>query len=397
MAEQVVSPRMRGFIVTSAHPAGCARMVEQQIARARRDAEGWTGGNVLILGASSGYGLATRIVTAFGYGMNTLGVSFERPAKSERTASAGWYNTAAFTAAAKADGLKAININGDAFSAEVLAETLATVKAEFGTVDLVVHSLAAPQRTDPVTGITHRSVLKAIGEPVTEKTVDLHTDEIVLADVPVASEEEIAGTVAVMGGADLERWVDALLDAELLAPHARVLAYSYIGPTVTWPYYHRGTIGRAKADMEATCHRLDARLQVAIGGHCTISVNKSVITQAAMAIPIVPLYMSAAYAVMKEQGVHEEAIDQIVRLFAEHLGPGADPEFDEQGRIRLDDRELDPDIQALVTARWPRLDTAHLYTLTDWAGCQLAFRQIFGFDVPGIDYDQPVEVDVPLP
>lgn len=397
MAEQVVAPRIRGFIATSAHPTGCARMVDHQIARARRDAESWTGGTALVLGASAGYGLASRITAAFGYGMNTLGVFFERPAKGERTASAGWYNSRALTLAARADGLKAANINGDAFSAEVLQEALAALKADFGPVDLVIYSVAAPQRTDPVTGVTYRSVLKAIGGPVAEKTVDLLTDEVVIANVPIATEEEIASTVAVMGGADLHRWAEALLDAGLLAPHARIVAYSYIGPSVTWPFYHHGTIGRAKADLEATCTVLDRRLIEAIGGHCWASVNKSVVTQAAMVIPIVPLYISAAYAVMRDLGIHEDAIDQTIRLFTDHLGPGTEPTFDAVGRIRLDDREMAVDVQALISARWPRLDTAHLYTLTDWAACQVAFRQLFGFDVPDVDYDLPVEVDVPLP
>lgn len=397
MAEQVVVPRIRGFIATSAHPTGCFRMVDQQIARARRDAESWTGGTALVLGASAGYGLASRITAAFGYGMNTLGVFFERPAKGDRTASAGWYNTRQFTLSARADGLKAANINGDAFSAEVLDEALATIRSEFGPIDLIIYSVAAPQRTDPVTGVTYRSVLKAIGGPVAEKTVDLQTDEVVIADVPIATEEEIESTVAVMGGADLRRWTEALLDAGLLAPRARIVAYSYIGPAVTWPFYHHGTIGRAKADVEATCKALDARLLDTIEGHCWASVNKSVVTQAAMAIPIVPLYISAAYAVMKDLGIHEEAIDQAVRLFKDHLAPGAEPTFDAVGRIRLDDREMDVDVQALISARWPRLDTEHLYTLTDWAGCQQAFRQLFGFDVPDVDYDLPVEVDVPLP
>lgn len=397
MAVQVVVPRIRGHIATNAHPTGCARMVEAQIARARRDAESWTGGTALILGASTGYGLATRIAAAFGYGMDTLGVFYERPAKGDRTASAGWYNSVAFTKAARDDGLRAVNINGDAFSAEILNETLARVKAEFGPLDLVVHSVAAPMRTDPATGITHRSVLKGIGEAVIEKSIDMVTNEVVTAEVPVASEEEIADTIAVMGGADLERWVNALLDAGLLAKNAKVVTYSYIGPTVTWPFYHHGTIGRAKADVEATCRRLDARLQANIGGHCYVSVNKSVVTQASAAIPIVPLYVSIAYRVMKERGVHEEPIDQAVRLLRDHIGPGAEPTFDAQGRIRLDDREMDPDIQAIVVARWPRLETANLDTLSDWAGCQLAFRQLFGFDIPGVDYDQPVEVDVPMP
>lgn len=391
MREPLVSPRIRGFIATNAHPIGCARNVERQIDRARRARDGWTGGNALILGASSGYGLATRIVAAFGYGMNTLGVGFQRPAKSGRTASAGAYNTAAFSAAATADGLEAVNVRGDAFSGEVLREALTHLRARLGTVDLVIYSLAAPMRTDPVSGVTHRSVLKTIGGPATEKTINLRTEEVVPIEVPSASEREIADTIAVMGGSDLERWVTALLHTGLLARNARVIAYSYSGPTFTQPFYLRGTMGRAKADMEATCRRLDARLRPAIGGRCYASVNKSVITQAAMAIPIFPLYVSTTYAVMREHGVHEEAIDQIMRLFRDHLAPGVEPTLDAEGRIRLDDRELAAEIQTEIAARWPQLDTANLYALTDWAECRQAFRQLFGFDVPGVDYAVSVE------
>lgn len=396
MAEQVVTPRIRGHIATNAHPTGCARVVEGQIARARAAGLPATGGRALILGASTGYGLATRVAAAFGRGMDTIGVFYERPAKGDRTASAGWYNTVAFTHAARAAGRRAANLNGDAFSAEILEQTLDQV-AEWGPLDLVVHSVAAPMRTDPATGVTYRSVLKGIGAAVVEKSVDMHTNQVVTAEVPAASDEEIEGTVAVMGGADLARWVEALLARGLLARGAHVVTYSYIGPQVTWRFYHQGTIGRAKADLEATCRRLDATLQAAIGGHCYVSVNKSVVTQASAAIPVVPLYVSIAYGVMKELGVHEEPIDQAIRLLRDHIGPGATPTFDAEGRIRLDDREMAPSVQTIVTERWPQVATETLERLTDWAGLTLAFRQLFGFDVPGVDYDRPVEIDLPLP
>ncbi len=252
-------------------------------------------------------------------------------------------------------------------------------------------------RTDPTTGVTYRSVLKGIGATVVEKSVDMHTNQVMTADVPAASDEEIEGTVAVMGGADLARWVDALLARGLLARGAHVVTYSYIGPQVTWRFYHQGTIGRAKADLEATCRRLDGVLQEAIGGHCYVSVNKSVVTQASAAIPVVPLYVSIAYGVMKEQGVHEEPIDQAIRLLRDHIGPSVTPTFDAEGRIRLDDREMAPAVQSVVAERWPQVETETLDHLTDWAGLTLAFRQLFGFDVPGVDYDAPVEIDLPLP
>lgn len=396
MTVDVVTPRIRGFICTNAHPEGCAAEVARQIAHVRRDPSEWPGGNLLVLGSSAGYGLATRIAGAFGYGMDSVGVFYERPATDARTATAGWYNTVAFTEAAKAAGLEALNLNGDAFSAEVLEAALDAVR-RIGPLDYVVYSLAAPARTDPVTGETYRSVLKAVGQPVTMRTADMSTGVLGEITLEPATPEEIAGTVAVMGGADLERWTLALLREGLLAKGARVVAYSYIGPELTWPIYHHGTIGHAKADLERTCRRLDARLQEAVGGHCWVSVNKSMVTQAAAAIPSVPLYISFAYKVMKEHGVHEGTIEQIDRLFRDHLGPGREPRLDAEGRIRIDDLELRDDVQAAIEALWSQATSANVADLADIDEYQLAFRRLFGFDVPGVDYDRPVEIDRPMP
>lgn len=396
MSEQVVEPRIRGFVCTTAHPAGCARMVEWQAEQARRSPESWPGGNMLVLGSSTGYGLATRITGALRYGMDTLGVCFERPPTDRRTASAGWYNTHAFHALAREAGLKAQTLNGDAFSAEVLDESLARLADSFGPIDLLVYSLASPRRTDPETGITHQSVLKTIGEPASIRSINLGNGTLEPFALEPASAEEIAGTVAVMGGADLRRWVDALQKAGLLARGARVVAYSYLGPEVTWPVYRHGTIGRAKADLEVTCATLNERLQREIDGGCYVSINKSIVTQASSAIPAVPLYMSLLFDLMKARGTHEGPIEQIIRLFDQHLGPGQTASTDVEGRIRLDDLEMDPAVQAEVKALWDRVDDALLAELGGFERFQAYFREQFGFDVPGVDYDLPVEIDLPL-
>jgi enoyl-[acyl-carrier protein] reductase/trans-2-enoyl-CoA reductase (NAD+) len=396
MPEQIVEPRIRGFVCTTAHPEGCRRNVAEQIKIARRAPDLRPGGRMLVLGSSTGYGLASRITGSFGYGFDTMGVFYERPPKASRTASAGWYNTAAFTAAARAEGLAAHNINGDAFSKEVLEETIATLRAEMGPIDLLVYSIAAPGRTDPVTGEVYRSVLKPIGKSLEIKAMDLAGEQVTTASIEPATEAEIEGTVKVMGGEDLRRWVEALLDAGLMKPHARVVAYSYIGPDLTWPIYHKGTIGRAKTDLEHHCDVLHERLQREIGGGCWVSVNKSVVTQAAAAIPAVPLYISAAYKVMREQRVHEDPIHQTNRLFKQHLAQGKEPVTDEHRRIRMDDLEMRDDIQMLVRARWARLETANLDALAGYDLYKQAFRQLFGFDVEGVDYGQPVETNIGL-
>ncbi len=395
MSLQVVEPRIRGFICTTAHPAGCAGHVARQIAAARRDPATWAGGNLLVLGSSTGYGLASRIAGAFGHGMHSLGVCFERPGSERRTASAGWYNTAAFDAAARQAGLSAASINGDAFSTEVLEATLERVRRDLGPLDVVVYSLAAPRRTDPETGRVYNSVLKAVGQPSAIKTVDLNTGMVGDVTLEPATPEEISDTVAVMGGADLRRWVEALLKAGLLARGARVVSYSYIGPEATWPIYRHGTIGHAKADLEVTSAALHAQLARAVDGRCHVSINKSIVTQASAAIPAVPLYMSVLFKLMKAAGTHEGPIEQMVRLFDDHIGPGRTPVVDDEGRIRLDDREMRADIQAEAMRLCALIDTSNLRELSDYDGFQRYFRQLFGFDIPGVDYAQPVETDVP--
>jgi len=395
MPMQLVEPRIRGFICTTAHPVGCARQVERQIAVARRDVRTWSGGNLLVIGSSTGYGLASRIAGGFGYGMHSLGVFYERPADDRRTATAGWYNAAALDRAARAEGLRSESINGDAFSGEILQETLARVGDDFGPLDVVVYSLAAPRRVDPETGQVYQSVLKTIGQPFHTKSIDLRNGGVTDVVLDAASPQEITDTVAVMGGADLRRWVEALLKAGLLARGARVVAYSYIGPEVTWPVYRHGTIGRAKVDLEVTSAALNERLEREIGGSCRVSINKSIVTQASAAITTVPLYMSLLFRVMKDAGLHEGPIEQMVRLFHDHIGPGRTAAVDEEGRIRLDDLEMRAEIQAEVMDRWQRLTTANLGALSDYAGFQRYFRQLFGFDVPGVDYTLPVEIDVP--
>jgi len=396
---EVITPRGRGFIMTNAHPAGCAASVAEhvEVARAARRADRQSGGgNALVIGSSTGYGLASRIAAAFGHGMNTAGVFLERPAAERRTASAGWYNTAAFHRAALAEGLKSLNLNGDAFSNEVKQQAVETMRRELGRLDLVVYSLASPVRTHPDTGETLRSVLKPVGSTFTAKTINLDKAEVLEATIEPASETEIAGTVAVMGGDDLRRWIDALLQAELLAPGARVVSYSYIGPNVTWPIYRSGTIGRAKEDLERTTHELDNRLQEAVGGNAWVSVNKAVVTQAAAAIPVVPLYISILYQVMREMGIHERPIEQMVRMMNTQVGPGHTPAVDAERRIRMDDWEMRDDVQAEVERRWLAVTTETLPELADFAGYQREFLQLFGFEVPGIDYGQPVETEVPL-
>lgn len=398
MSLEVINPRIRGFICTTAHPSGCAAAVREQIqvvSAARPETP--HGGNALVVGASTGYGLASRITAAFGHGMRTLGVFFEKAPAGSRTGTAGWYNSAAFHLEAEAAGIPASSINGDAFSDAVKREAVERIKAGSGPVDLVVYSLASPVRVLPDTGEMVRSVLKPVGEVFTAKTVDLGKDEVTLATIEPATEAEIAATTTVMGGDDLRRWVEVLLAEGALAPGARVVAYSYIGPRVTWPIYRSGTIGRAKEDLEATTRELDRRLQEAVGGRAWISVNKAVVTQASAAIPVVPLYVSLLYDVMKEQGLHERPIEQMVRLFNEHLVAPRTPAVDDADRIRMDDWELRPEIQAEVERRWEAVTTANLGELSDYAGFKSEFRRLFGFEMDGVDYSAPVETEVPLP
>ena len=395
MAVQIVKPRIRGFICTNAHPAGCQANILNQIDEIKQGIpHKGTDMNALVIGASTGYGLASRIALTYAYSAKTLGLLYERPADERRTASAGYYNTAAFHQQAEADGFFAQSLNGDAFSNEMKAEAIDRLKADFGKVDILVYSIAAPRRTHPNTGVSHESVLKPIDTPYTGKTIDLSREVVAPVTIAPASEQEITDTIAVMGGEDLDMWVDALSDADLLAPEVTVVAYTYIGSSLTWPIYRDGTIGNAKDDLKARVDALDQRLANQLGGNAYISVNKAVVTQASAAIPVVPLYISILYDIMDAKGINEAPIGQMRRLFSEHLGPGLQPQLDDERYIRLDDRELQSEITDAVTERWGRIDTDNFHELSDYAGYRRRFRNLFGFEVEGVDYDEAVETEL---
>jgi enoyl-[acyl-carrier protein] reductase/trans-2-enoyl-CoA reductase (NAD+) len=389
----IIKPKVRGFVCVTAHPTGCTAHIQQQIDHVKAKGPIKQGPKrVLVIGASTGYGLASRITAAFGSGAATLGVFFERPSEEGRPATPGWYNSIAFTRAAKAAGLYAGNLNGDAFSNDIKQQAIAKIAAEMGgPIDLGVYSLASPRRTHPTTGVVHKSVLKPLGAPYTNKTVD--TDKGIVSSVTIepANEAEAADTVAVMGGEDWEMWIQALADAKLLAPGATAVAYSYIGPVHTWPIYKDGTIGAAKIDLERAARAIDAKLKAHGNGRAFISVNKALVTQASSAIPVVPLYISILYKVMKAAGTHEGCIEQMQRLFATQLYNGSTLKFDSEGRVRVDDWEMRPEIQDPVSAIWPQVTTENLAALTDIAGYRTEFLKLFGFGLPGVDYDAEVE------
>ena len=388
----IIKPKVRGFVCVTAHPEGCAAHVQESIDYVRAKGPIKNGPKkVLVIGASTGYGLASRVTAAFGSGAATLGVFYERPSEEGRTATPGWYNTIGFTRAAHAAGLYAKNINGDAFSSEIKQKALDLIRADLGQVDLVIYSLASPRRTHPKTGAVHKSVLKPLGAPYTNKTVD--TDKGIVSEVTIdsANEVEAADTVAVMGGEDWEMWIQALADAKLLAPGATAVAYSYIGPVHTWPVYKDGTIGAAKVDLERAATAINAKLAAHGNGRAFISVNKALVTQASSAIPVVPLYIAILYKVMKAKGTHEGCIEQMQRLFATQLYNGSKLQFDSAGRVRVDDWEMRPEIQDAISAIWPQVTTENLATLTDIAGYQTEFLKLFGFGLPGVNYDADVE------
>ena len=395
MPLQTVQRRSRGFICLNAHPQGCRRNVEEQV-RAITEHGGRRDGpaNVLVIGASTGYGLASRIAAAWGFGAKTVGIFLERPAEGSKTASAGFYNTVAFHEFARRDGLLAASINADAFALETKRSAAELIRKSLGKVDLLVYSLAAPKRTDPVTRATHSSVLKPIGSAYTNKTVELDSEKVSEITIQPANEQQIADTVMVMGGADWKLWIDILGEQDLLDKHFRTLAYSYIGPEMTWPIYRDGTIGRAKKDLELGACELRSRLGQKFGGDARIAIAKAIVTQASAAIPVVPLYMSILFRVMKERKLHEGAIEQMRRLFFDFLANDAKPQFDSDGRIRLDDREMLPEVQSQVAALWQQVNTENLRQLTDFAGFQSDFRSLFGFEVPGVDYAESVETDL---
>ncbi len=396
MPLQIVKRRSRGFICVNAHPEGCRRNVDRWVEGVRGNVPNGKAGpkNVLVIGASTGYGLASRVAAAWGCGANTLGIFFERPPEADKTATAGYYNTAAFHSFAQRDGLFAASINGDAFSDVIKRAAADMIRARMNPVDLVIYSLASPKRTDPRTGLTHNSVLKPVGQAFSNRTIELDSEKVVEVTLQPATGTEIADTVAVMGGEDWRRWMDMLLEEGLLAEGARTLAYSYIGPELTWPIYRDGTIGQAKKDLERAAGDLDAKLAAKLGGHAWVSVNKAVVTQASAAIPVVPLYLSLLPLVMKKNNLDEGPLEQMRRLFTDFLCSGDPLKLDELRRLRLDDRELRADVQSEVAALWPQVTTENLRALTDFAGFQREFRGLFGFEVEGVDYEQPVETDL---
>lgn len=392
----IIMPKVRGFVCVTAHPTGCAAHVQEWVDHVKQKGAIANGPKkVLVIGASTGYGLASRITAAFGSGAATLGVFFERPSEEGRPATPGWYNTIAFTHAARAAGLYAKNVNGDAFSDDIKRQVLDVIRNDLGSIDLVVYSLASPRRVHPRTGAVHRSVLKPVGAPYTNKTVDTDKGIVSLVTIEPANDVEVADTTAVMGGEDWELWMNALRDAHLLAPGAQSVAYSYIGPEVTWPIYKNGTIGLAKNDLERAARAIDAHLKPS-GGRAFISVNKALVTQASSAIPVVPLYISILYKVMKAAGTHEGCIEQIQRLFATQMYNGRPPDFDDAGRARVDDWEMRPEIQNTVARIWPEVTTENLAELTDIAGYRDEFLKLFGFGLPGVNYNAKVEPHLPM-
>lgn len=381
----IIEPRMRGFICLTAHPDGAAQNVKNQIAYVKSKGKIDGAKRVLVIGASTGFGLSSRIVSAFGSDAATIGVFFEKPGAEGKTASPGWYNSAAFEKEAAAAGLYAKSINGDAFSDEVKQQVIDLIKTDLGQVDLVIYSLASPVRTNPKTGVTHRSVLKPIGSTFTNKTVDFHTGNVSEVSIEPANEEDIANTVTVMGGEDWAMWIDDMKKAGVLADGALTVAYSYIGPAVTEAVYRKGTIGRAKDHLEATAGEITETLK-SIGGKAYVSVNKALVTQASSAIPVIPLYISLLYKIMKAKGTHEGTIEQIQRLYSERLYNGSEIPVDEKGRIRIDDWELDQGVQAEVARLWDEATTENLSEIGDLEGYRKDFYQLFGFEVPGVDY-----------
>jgi enoyl-[acyl-carrier protein] reductase/trans-2-enoyl-CoA reductase (NAD+) len=381
----IIEPRMRGFICLTAHPKGCEQSVKNQIEYVKSKGTIDGAKKVLVIGASTGFGLASRITSAFGSNAATLGVFFEKPATEGKTATPGWYNSAAFENEAHKAGLYAKSINGDAFSNEVKQEAIDIIKADLGQIDLIIYSLASPVRLDPATGILHRSVLKPIGQTFTDKTVDFHTGKVSDISIESCNEDDIANTVKVMGGEDWTLWIEALKKENLLAQGATTIAYSYIGPEVTEPVYRKGTIGRAKDHLEATAFTITDTLKD-LNGKAYVSVNKALVTQASSAIPVIPLYISLLYKVMKNEGLHEGCIEQIQRLYQQRLYTGNEVPTDDKGRIRIDDWEMRDDIQAQVSKLWAEATTENLENIGDLEGYRKDFYNLFGFGFDKVDY-----------
>ena len=392
----IIEPRMRGFICVTSHPVGCAQSVKNQIEyiKSKRTIDGAK--KVLVIGASTGFGLASRITAAFGSDAATIGVFFEKPPLEGKPGSPGWYNSAAFENEATKAGLYAKSVNGDAFSNEIKRQTLDLIKADLGQVDLVIYSLASPVRLHPVTGVLHRSVLKPIGATYTNKTVDFHTGVVTDISIAPCQDDDITNTVAVMGGEDWAMWIDALKAENLLAPGVKTVAYSYIGPSLTEAVYRKGTIGRAKDHLEASAFSISDSLK-SIDGQAFVSVNKALVTQASSAIPVIPLYISLLYKIMKEEGIHEGCIEQIQRLYQDRLYTGEPIPTDDKGRIRIDDWEMRDDVQEKVAALWQQATTESLVEIGDLPGYKQDFLNLFGFGFEGVDYKADANEMVGIP
>ena len=392
----IIEPRMRGFICLTSQPKGCEQNVKNQIGYIKSNGPIDGAKKVLVIGASTGFGLASRITSAFGSDAATIGVFFEKPAAEGKTASPGWYNSAAFEKEAHKAGLYAKSVNGDAFSNEIKEQTLDLIKKDLGQVDLVIYSLASPVRLHPVTGVLHRSVLKPIGNKYVNKTVDFHSGKVSEISIEPCSGDDIENTVAVMGGEDWAMWMQALKDANLLANGAMTVAYSYIGPSLTEPVYRKGTIGRAKDHLEATAFEITNSLE-AIGGKAYVSVNKALVTQASSAIPVIPLYISLLYKIMKAEGIHEGCIEQMQRLYSERLYNGSDIPVDDKGRIRIDDLEMRADVQQQIDKLWAIATTESLPEIGDLEGYRSEFHHLFGFGYEGVNYDEDTNEIVLIP
>ncbi|MBM6550486.1 enoyl-ACP reductase FabV [Marinomonas ostreistagni] len=394
----IIKPKIRGFICTTTHPTGCEQNVLNQIAKTKANGEIKNGPKkVLVIGSSSGYGLSSRIAAAFGSGAATIGVFFEKPATEKKPGTAGWYNAAAFDKAAHKAGLYAKSINGDAFSNEAREKAIELIKEDLGEIDLVVYSLASPVRKMPESGEVIRSVLKPIGEPYRSTAIDTNRDVIIDAEIEPATQEEVEQTVTVMGGEDWELWMSALAEAGVLAEGARTVAYSYIGSDITWPIYWHGALGKAKEDLDRAAKEIDAKLALQ-GGGANVAVLKSVVTQASSAIPVMPLYLSMVFKVMREKGLHEGCMDQIYRMFAERLYNDNNPAelVDDNNRLRLDDWELREDVQQACRDLWPQITDANLFAETDYQLYKDEFLKLFGFGVEGVDYEADVDPQVPF-
>ncbi len=390
----IVTPKFRGFICTTSHPVGCEYNVRQQVEYVKKQKKINGAKKVLVIGASTGYGLSSRIAAAFGCGAATIGLFFEKPASGNRTASAGWYNSAAFEKFAKEEGLYAKSINGDAFSNEIKQQTIELIKKDLGKIDMVIYSLASPRRTHPETGEVFNSVIKPIGPVYTSKTVDFHTGKVENITIEPANEDEIRQTVAVMGGEDWEMWMDALKKADVLAENAITLAYSYIGPEMTHSVYREGTIGKAKDDLEVTAYQITDKLKD-IDGKAFVSINKAVVTQASAAIPVISLYVSILFKIMKSKNNHEGCIEQMYRMLEDRVYSG-EMKLDKKGRICMDDWEMADDIQAEVSKLWNEVNNDNITEISDVEGYRTEFFKLFGFGFDAVDYSADVDINVAI-